>query len=58
MGEHLDRWKFFTTDETMTSRLFDGKFKGVKLPCEAVEKIYYKNAIKLFPEFKNKSNKK
>lgn len=45
-------WKFFTTDETMSAWEVDGEFKGLKLPREVIEKIYYKNAEKLFPEFK------
>jgi predicted TIM-barrel fold metal-dependent hydrolase len=45
-------WKFFTTDETMSAWEVNGEFKGLKLPREAVEKIYYKNSEKLFPEFK------
>jgi len=36
-------WKFFTTDEIMTSWEVDGEFKGLKLPREVIEKIYYKN---------------
>lgn len=45
-------WKFLTTDETMSSEKVNGEFKGLKLPREVVEKIYYKNAEKVFPEFK------
>lgn len=46
-------WKFLTTDETMTSWEVDGEFSGLKLPKEVIDKIYYKNAVKLFPEFEN-----
>jgi predicted TIM-barrel fold metal-dependent hydrolase len=42
-------WKFLTTDETMTSWEVDGEFKGLKLPKDVIEKIYYKNAVKWFP---------
>jgi len=42
-------WKFMTTDSTMTSWEVNGPFKGLKLPREVVEKIYYKNAQKWFP---------
>jgi len=42
-------WKFLTTDSTMTSREVDGQFKGLKLPREVVEKIYYRNARSFFP---------
>ncbi|HBL77354.1 MAG: hypothetical protein A2W90_21715 [Bacteroidetes bacterium GWF2_42_66] len=42
-------WKFLTTGESMTSWEVDGNFKGLKLPKKVVEKIYYKNAIKMYP---------
>ena len=42
-------WKFLTTDETITSWEVDGSFKGLKLPKEVIEKIFYKNALKWFP---------
>ena len=42
-------WKFLTTDETMTSWEVDGEFKGLKLPVDVIEKIYFKNAVKWFP---------
>jgi predicted TIM-barrel fold metal-dependent hydrolase len=45
----LRDWKFLTTDETMTSWEVDGNFKGLKLPKEVIEKIFYKNAVKWFP---------
>ena len=47
--EWLSDWKFFTTDETMTSRKVNGEFKGLRLPREVIEKIYFRNAEKLFP---------
>jgi hypothetical protein len=40
----LRDWQFFTTDDTMTSSGFDGEFKGLQLPREVVDKIYYGNA--------------
>ena len=39
---------FLTTDETISSWKVNGDFKGLKLPKEVVEKIYYKNAEKMF----------
>jgi predicted TIM-barrel fold metal-dependent hydrolase len=48
-GVHEGRirdWTFFTTDEKMTSSGFEGEFKGLKLPKEVVDKIYFKNAEK------------
>lgn len=43
-------WKFFVTDEEMTVPDFNGKFKGLKLPKEVVDKIYWSNAKKWFPK--------
>ena len=37
-------WKFFTSDEKMTSPQFDGSFKGLKLPKYVIDNIYSKNA--------------
>jgi predicted TIM-barrel fold metal-dependent hydrolase len=39
-------WKFFTSDEKMSSQQFDGNFTGLKLPKDVIDKIYYKNAQK------------
>lgn len=39
-------WKFFTSDEKMSTDQFDGTFNGLKLPKEVVDKIYYRNAEK------------
>jgi predicted TIM-barrel fold metal-dependent hydrolase len=44
----LDDWKYFTSDEEMTSDKFRGIFKGLKLPKEVVDKIYSGNAIKWY----------
>ncbi|PIF02185.1 MAG: hydrolase [Draconibacterium sp.] len=41
-------WKFLTTDETLTAKEIDGEFSGLKLPKKVIDKIYYKNAKKLF----------
>ncbi len=45
----LRHWKFFTTDEKMIVPKVEGEFKGLKLPSEVVDKIYYKNAEKWIP---------
>jgi predicted TIM-barrel fold metal-dependent hydrolase len=37
-------WKFFTSDEKMTSDEFDGSFNGMKLPKKVIDNIYYRNA--------------
>ena len=44
----LDDWKYFTTKEEMTSDKFRGKFTGLQLPKEVVDKIFSKNAIKWY----------
>lgn len=41
----FDDWKYFTTDYDMTSNSFRGKFKGLKLPKEVVNKIYFLNSV-------------
>jgi hypothetical protein len=44
----LDDWKYFTSDEIMTSDKFRGAFSGLKLPKEVINKIYSRNAIKWY----------
>jgi hypothetical protein len=44
----LDDWRYFTSKDEMTSDKFRGKFEGLQLPREVVEKIYNKNAIKWY----------
>jgi hypothetical protein len=41
----IDDWKYFTSDEEITSGKFKGTFIGLKLPKDVVDKIYSKNAI-------------
>ncbi|MFN8241649.1 MAG: amidohydrolase family protein [Bacteroidales bacterium] len=43
-----DDWKYFCTDEVMTSDKFDGNFRGLKLPAAVIDKIYYLNACKWY----------
>jgi len=44
----INDWKYFVTDEILTSPNVNGEFQGLKLPKEAVEKIYRDNAMKWF----------
>lgn len=48
--EHLweFHYRFFATDQVMTAPEFKGTFKGLNLPKEVVEKIFYTNAKKLY----------
>ncbi len=43
-------WIFLTTDEVMNTPEFEGDFRGLKLPREVVDKIYYGNAQEWFAE--------
>lgn len=51
----LRDWKFFCTDQKMTSGSFDGEFYGLKLPQEVIDKIYRKNAERWFRPMKSMS---
>ncbi len=42
----LQDWRFFVTDDTMQSERVNGEFKGLKLPKEAIDKIFSENAKK------------
>ena len=45
-------WQFFVTDDIMTSDRVNKEFRGLKLPREVVDKIYYGNArkwLRMFP---------
>ncbi len=44
----IDDWKYFTSDEEMTSGKFRGTFTGLQLPRNVVDKIYYENAVKWY----------
>jgi predicted TIM-barrel fold metal-dependent hydrolase len=50
---HEDRirdWAFFTSANEMSSTDFAGKFNGLQLPKQVVDKIYHDNAKKWFPK--------
>jgi hypothetical protein len=44
----MNDWKYFVTNETMTSAIVNGEFKGLKLPRKIIDKIYRENAVKWF----------
>jgi predicted TIM-barrel fold metal-dependent hydrolase len=44
----IDDWKYFSSNEEMTSDTFRGKFQALHLPKEVVNKIFSKNAIKWY----------
>jgi len=39
----LTDWEYLTTDNTMNSNLINGEFRGLKLPKEVIDKIYFEN---------------
>ncbi len=41
-------WRYFTSSDELTSNQFNGKFQGLRLPREVIDKIYFKNAIKWY----------
>lgn len=41
-------WKYFVTDEMLTSPQVNGEFQGLKLPKDVIDHIFYKNAVKWF----------
>ena len=44
----LSDWKYFVTDETLTSPHVNGEFQGLQLPREVIDKIYRENATRWF----------
>jgi len=52
----LRDWKYFTTEDIMTSDLIEGEFQALNLPRDVIDKIYLKNAKKwlnMFPDDKS-----
>ncbi|MEK6480914.1 amidohydrolase family protein [Catalinimonas sp. 4WD22] len=47
----LRDWQYFTTEDSLSSDLIEGKFQGLRLPREVVDKIYSKNARTWFSVF-------
>ena len=41
-------WRYFTTNEEMTTEAFNGKFRALYLPKEVVNKIFLENANKWY----------
>jgi hypothetical protein len=42
-------WRFFTSDSTLTDDGVNGSFKGLHLPKQVIDKLYFKNAEKWIP---------
>jgi predicted TIM-barrel fold metal-dependent hydrolase len=43
-------WNYFCTDQSISVPELDSPVKGLKLPRSVVDKLYYRNAKRLFPE--------
>lgn len=41
-------WRYFTTGDSLQSTMVNSKFKGLNLPTEVIDKIYYTNANKWY----------
>jgi predicted TIM-barrel fold metal-dependent hydrolase len=44
----LEDWRFLVTADVMHSKEFTGSFRGLRLPREAIDKLYRRNAQALF----------
>ncbi|MEX2231365.1 MAG: amidohydrolase family protein [Cyclobacteriaceae bacterium] len=53
----LRDWKYFVTEDKMTSNLVNQDFQGLKLPADVVDKIYYQNAKRWLNAFEDKNTK-
>ena len=45
----LSDWEYFTTDNMMTQDDKVKEYQGLKLPVSVLKKIYYENAMRLYP---------
>ncbi|WP_430815402.1 amidohydrolase family protein [Carboxylicivirga sp. RSCT41] len=45
----ISQWQFFTQTNTQNTWEVNGSFKGLGLPKEVINKIYFGNAIKTYP---------
>ena len=45
----LNDWKYFTSDELFVQEEKVRECRGLNLPEEVLEKIYFKNAIRMYP---------
>jgi hypothetical protein len=44
----LSDWKYLTSDSTMTVSIIKGTFKGLALPKDVINRVYFENANSLF----------
>lgn len=46
--EWMEDWMYFVTDQEMTSDLVNEPFQGIRLPKQAIDNIFFKNAAQVF----------
>jgi predicted TIM-barrel fold metal-dependent hydrolase len=44
----LSDWRYFVTNDTMTSTSFKESFTGLGLPADVIDRIYFQNALKWY----------
>jgi predicted TIM-barrel fold metal-dependent hydrolase len=49
-NDWLDDWIYFTTDKVLTQNDKVKTFQGLDLPISVLKKIYYENAMRMYPE--------
>ena len=47
----INDWEYLATDHTMSSKLIEGDFQGLKLPKEVVDKVFAQNFKKWYKTF-------
>jgi predicted TIM-barrel fold metal-dependent hydrolase len=50
----LSDWEYFTTDLMLTQDDIVKDYQGLRLPVSVLKKIYYENAVRMFPELGTK----
>ncbi|MFH0759742.1 MAG: amidohydrolase family protein [Bacteroidota bacterium] len=50
----LSDWEYFTTDHMLIQEDKVKEYQGLKLPASVLKKIYYENAVRMYPELGTK----
>jgi hypothetical protein len=51
-------WRFLVSADWMENTKVNGKFQGLRLPRQVIDKIYHGNFLKFFPQSFTESNRK
>ena len=49
----LSQWRFLTQSDAQTTWEVNGSFNGMALPKTVIDKIYYRNAMRAYPQLSN-----